>query len=209
VPIPKSGFYYPNRLTRSFLLALEDVMGRHGVSAILNFAGLSHWIHHYPDESLDRGVDFADFSTVGGALEEMYGPRAGRGLARRSAWLTFDKVLRTSAALPTAEDPAFAALPLLDRLRRGLTEMARWLSEFGDEQITMREVEGSLIYTVQRCPACWGRRSPSPTCAATQGLLEEAARYLSGGQSFRVVEVRCIAAGGDACEFQVETEPIA
>ena len=207
MPIPKSGFTYPNRLTRSFLLALEDVMGRHGVSAILNFAGLSQWIQHYPDDSLERGVDFADFSTIGGALEEMYGPRAGRGLARRSAWLTFDSAVRPSAALPAAEDPALIALPLPDRLQRGLGEMARWLAEFGDEQITVQGGDGSLVYTVHRCPVCWGRKSTSPTCAATQGLLEEAVRYLSGGLSFRVFETRCIAAGGEACEFRIETEP--
>lgn len=208
MPIPKSGFTYPNRLARSFLLALEDVMGRHGVSAILNFAGLSHWIHHYPDDSLERGVDFADFSTIGGALEEMYGPRAGRGLARRSAWLTFEKAVRTSAALPAAEDPALASLPLADRLLRGLAEMARWLSEFGDERISVRAGDDCLLYSVHRCPVCWGRKANSPTCAATQGLLEEAARYLSGGLNFRVVETRCIAAGDEACEFRVETEPI-
>lgn len=209
MPIPKSGYSYPNRLTRSFLLALEDVMGHHGVSAILNFAGLSSWINHYPDDSLERGVDFADFSTIGGALEEMYGPRAGRGLARRSAWLTFDKVLLASAALPSADDPAFHALPIPARFERGLTEMSHWLAEFGDEQITVREGEGVVIYSVQRCPVCWGRRSPTPTCAATTGMLEEAARYLSGGQSYRVVEARCLAAGGEACEFHIDTEPIA
>jgi hypothetical protein len=208
VPIPKSGFTYPNRLTRAFLLALEDVMGRHGVSAILNFAGLSSWTQHYPDDSLERGVDFADFSTIGGALEEMYGPRAGRGLARRSAWLTFEKAVRPSAALPEPEDQAFASLPLADRLQRGLAEMARWLAEFGDERISVRSDGDALVYSVHRCPACWGRKASSPTCAVTQGLLEEAVRYLSGGLNFRVHETRCIAIGGEACEFRVETEPI-
>jgi predicted hydrocarbon binding protein len=208
VSIPKSGFNYPNRLTRSFLLGLEDVMGRHGVCAILRLAGLSSWVRNYPDDSLDRGIDFADFSTLNGALEEMYGPRAGRGLARRSSWLTFDNVIRLSAALTAPDDPGRASLPVLERLQRGLEEMARWLAEFGDEKITVRETGGSLFYAVQRCPACWGRKSAAPTCAATMGLLEEAARYLSGGQTLRVQESECIAAGGEACEFRIEAEPL-
>jgi hypothetical protein len=208
VAIPKSGFKYPNRLARSFLLGLEDVMGRHGVSAILNLAGLSAWIRRYPDESLDRGVDFADFSTIVGALEEMYGPRAGRGLARRSSWLTFEKIIRPSAALRSPDDPALGSLPLQGKLERGLGEMARWLSEFGDERITVHEREGSVLYTVQRCPVCWGRKSAAPTCAATMGLVEEAARYLSGGLALRVLETRCLAAGAEACEFRIEAEPL-
>jgi predicted hydrocarbon binding protein len=207
VAIPKSGFNYPNRMARSFLLGLEDVMGRHGVSAILNLAGLSSWVRNYPDDSLDRGIDFADFSTIIGALEVMYGPRAGRGLARRSSWLTFDTVICQSAALTSPDEPERAALPAAERLQRGLEEMAHWLAEFGDERIAVRQAGESLLYAVQPCPVCWGRKSAAPTCAATAGLLEEAARHLTGGQMLRVQETECIAAGGGACEFRIELEP--
>jgi len=46
--IPKSGYYYPNKIARIALLALEDVMGKNGVNAILNLANLQHLIDNYP-----------------------------------------------------------------------------------------------------------------------------------------------------------------
>ena len=82
--IPKSGYYYPNKIARIALLALEDVMGKNGVNAILNLANLQHLIDNYPPDNLERQFDFADFSAINGALEEMYGPRGGRGLALRA-----------------------------------------------------------------------------------------------------------------------------
>ena len=35
---PRSGFYYPNRMGRIFLVALEEVMGKNGLNAILRLA---------------------------------------------------------------------------------------------------------------------------------------------------------------------------
>ena len=93
-PIPKSGLFYPNKISRIALLALEDVMGKNGVNAILNLASLPHLIGNYPPTDLNREFDFADFSAINGALEEMYGPRGGRGLALRAGRATFDEGLR-------------------------------------------------------------------------------------------------------------------
>ena len=77
--IPKSGFYYPNRFALITLEALEEVMGKNGLNAILNMAQLSDLIDNYPSANLERQFDFSNYSMINVALEEMYGPRGGRG----------------------------------------------------------------------------------------------------------------------------------
>ncbi|MGB9897185.1 MAG: 4-vinyl reductase, partial [Thermanaerothrix sp.] len=123
--IPKSGYYYPNKIARIALLALEDVMGKNGVNAILNLANLQHLIDNYPPDNLERQFDFADFSAINGALEEMYGPRGGRGLALRAGRATFQDGLRHFGALAGVGDLAFKVLPLQAKLRIGLPAMAK------------------------------------------------------------------------------------
>ncbi len=206
---PRSGLYYPNKVARIYLQAMEEVMGRNGVSAILNLAGLEAWIDNYPTDSLERAVDFADFSAINGALEDMYGPRGGRGLARRSAWATFDAVLRNFGALAGVGDLAFKVLPLPTKLKIGLPSMARVFSQISDQKSTVEEEDSAYIYTIHKCPVCWGRTSEKPCCYAAVGLLEEALRWVSGGQDFKVAETRCIAMGDEVCEFRVEKEPVA
>ncbi len=88
--IPKSGFYYANKFARISLLAYEDVMGKNGLNAILNLAGLSNLIDNYPPDNLEREFDFADFTAIHIGLEDMYGPRGGRGLALRAGRATFN-----------------------------------------------------------------------------------------------------------------------
>jgi hypothetical protein len=92
-PIPKAGLYYPSKFGLIMIKALEDVMGKNGLNAILNLAGLNIYIDNYPADNLEKSFDFADVSSINIALEEMYGPRGGRGLALRAGRSTFADAL--------------------------------------------------------------------------------------------------------------------
>ena len=101
-PVQKTGLYYPNKFGLIIIKSLEEVMGRNGLNAILNLAGLNNYIENYPPDNLDKGFDFAELSAVGVALEEMYGPRGGRGLALRAGRATFSDALKNFGALAGA-----------------------------------------------------------------------------------------------------------
>lgn len=206
--IDKSGYLYPNRAGRIYLQALEDVMGRNGVSAILNLAGLETWIDNYPPNDMQRGIDFAELSAINGALDELYGPRSGRGMARRAGWATFDQVLRNFGALAGVSDIAFKVLPLARKIRIGLPVLARVFAHVSDQVNTVEEGEDHYTYRIQRCPVCWGRQADSPVCHLVMGLLEESLRWVSGGKNFRVHETKCIATGDEVCDFVIVKTPI-
>lgn len=208
-PIPKSGLYYPNKIARIALNAIEDVMGKNGLNAILHLANLSHLIDNFPPDNLERQFDFADFSAISGALEEMYGPRGGRGLALRAGRQTFSEGLRNFGALAGAGDLAFKVLPLTAKLHIGIPAMAKIFSTTSDQLSTVAEQEDSYIYTIHRCPVCWGRKVDKPDCFMAVGLLQEGLKWVSGGREFRVVQTTCHATGDEACDFQIFKEPIA
>jgi hypothetical protein len=206
--IPKSGLYYPNKIARIALKALEDVMGKNGVNAILNLANRSYLIDHYPPDNLERQFDFAEFSSIWGALEEMYGPRGGRGLALRAGRAAFSEGLRNFGALAGAGDLAFKVLPMQAKLRIGVPAMARIFTQTSDQHSTVEEKEDHFIYTIHQCPVCYGRHTESPACYIATGLLLEGLKWVSGGSEFRVTETICIAAKDDVCEFIIQKEPL-
>ena len=67
-PVQKSGLYYPNKFGLITLKSLEEVMGKNGLNAILNFAGMNNYIESYPPDNLDKGFDFSELSALGTAL---------------------------------------------------------------------------------------------------------------------------------------------
>src|SRR5690606_17896280 len=110
MPPEKSGFYYPNKFARITIEALEEVMGKNGLNAILHLAGLSERINNSPAATLERELTFAYFTALCVALEEMYGPRGGRGLALRAGRAASADGLRGFGALAGVGDLAFKVL---------------------------------------------------------------------------------------------------
>jgi predicted hydrocarbon binding protein len=207
-PIPKSGLYYPNKFARIAILALEEVMGKNGLNAILNLANLSDLIDNYPPDNLERQFDFADFSAIQGALEELYGPRGGRGLAMRTGRATFSDVLKNFGALAGVGDLAFKVLPLPSKLRIGLPSMAKIFSTASDQLSTVVEKEDHYLYTIHRCPVCWGRKTDKPACFIATGLLNASMKWLSGGNEFKVTQVTAKSTGDPTCDFIIDKEPL-
>ena len=207
-PIPKSGLHYPNKIARIYLMAMEEVMGKNGMNAILNMAGLSHLVDNPPPDNLHREFDFADYSAISGALEEMYGPRGGRGLALRAGRASFAQGLRHFGALAGAGDLAFKVLPMTTKLKIGIPAMAKIFSQVSDQKSWVEETPTEYIYYMAPCPVCWGRKSDKPMCHAGAGLLQEGLRWVSGGHEFRVQEAKCVGCGDAACVLHVQKEPI-
>ena len=85
-PIPKAGLYYPNKIARLALGALEEVMGKNGLNAILNLANLSHLIDNFPPDNLEQPVRFCRFQQHQWCAGRNVRParRARVGAARRA-----------------------------------------------------------------------------------------------------------------------------
>ena len=208
-PLQKSGLYYPNKFGLIIIKSLEEVMGKNGLNAILNLAGMQNYVEHYPADNLEKGFDFTELSAIGVALEEMYGPRGGRGLALRAGRATFSDALKNFGALAGVADLAFVVLPLHAKLRIGLPAFAKIFVQLTDQITTVEEKENEFIWTIHRCPCCWGRHGmDKPVCYISTGLLQESLKWVSGGSEFRVNESKCVAVGDEVCEFVIQKEPV-
>jgi predicted hydrocarbon binding protein len=59
--------------------------------------------------------------------------------------------------------------------------MAKIFSQVSDQHSTVKEHKEEFVYTIHRCPVCWGRNGvDKPVCFIAVGLLEEGLKWLSG-----------------------------
>lgn len=203
-----SNFNYPNKMGLIYLTALEDVMGKNGVNAILNLAGMDQFIGHYPPDNLDKKFDFVYIAALHEALETIYGPRGGRGLEQRAGRALFANGLRNFGALAGAGDLAFKVLPLSTKLKVGMPAIAKVFTAFTDQISSAYEHEDHFIYTLDRCSMCWERKTDKPVCHTAVGIIQEALKWVSGGREFKVEMQACMASGAPRGELKIYKEPL-
>ncbi|MCP5099335.1 MAG: 4-vinyl reductase [Chloroflexi bacterium] len=199
---------YPNKFGRIIIDALEEVMGKNGLHAVLRLAKLEKYIHQRPPNNLEKAFSFTDLTALQVALEEMYGPRGGRGLAIRAGRATFENGLKGVGALVGIGDLAFRVLPLNSKLKIGLPALARIFSQFSDQISNVSDEGGHFVYTLEQCPMCWKRKSDHPVCYFGLGLLQEALQWVSGGHTFRIDMKTCMAQGDDIGRYTIYKEPL-
>jgi len=203
-----AGYHLPNKMGRIVLLSLDEVMGRIGVNAILNQAHLQHRIDNYPANNFDKEFSFQELGQLLLALDEMYGPRGGRGLARRAGQACFRHGVRDFGPMLGIADLAFRVLPQGVKLKVGFQVLAETLNKFTDHLVHLDEDDQYFHWVTERCGVCWGRTSESPCCHLAVGLLEEGLYWVSGGRTFYVEEVSCVAMGDPSCTILVGRRPL-
>lgn len=191
--------YYPNRFVYYLFLAMEEVMGQHGLEETLTQAGISA----RPPDDLARQFPFEKIAAVNTALDDIYGQRGGRGMALRAGRAWFAQGMKSFGALGGIGDPAFRRLPLDDRVRLALQAQGEVFTRFSDQVSHLEVTPGVLRFVVEASPFAWGRTAEKPVCHALVGLLQECVRSASNGRDYTVRESNCIAAGDSACVFVI------
>jgi predicted hydrocarbon binding protein len=203
-----SGLYYPNRFARLFLLAMEDVMGNRGLSAILSMAGLEAYMDNPPPDTLARQFDFAHMAALNESLERMYGARGGRGIALRIGRATFSMGLKDFGAMAGMATPAFQALSLEKRADIGVHALAAIFTNFTDQTTSVQMSPDAYQLIVETSPMAWGRTADRPVCHALSGIIQEGMRWSSRSYEFHVQETACRATGSQQCIFRINKNPI-
>jgi predicted hydrocarbon binding protein len=198
----------PNTMGRILLLGMQEILGTDGLNAVLSASGLPAWSDSYPPDDMRPEFAFSDLSQVQAALENIYGPRGGRGLALRTGRAAFKFGLRQFAEQLGLNEVGFRLLPLSEKLPRGAEIFADLFNQFSDQCVRVETCDTFILWHIERCPVCWERHSPDPLCHLAVGVLQEALYWVSGGKSFMVEETACIARGDPACTIAINRQPL-
>lgn len=193
---------------RIILQAMEEVVGKNGLRAVLNLAGRGDLIDNYPPSDSQPAFSFATISGLLVQLENAYGPRGGRGLAIRAGRAAFKYGLRLFAPELGLTESAFRLLPLGAKIRTGGQALADLFNRETDQRVRIEERPEKLLWVIERCPLCWERHAAEAVCHLAVGLLQESLYWVSGGKIFDVEETLCIAKGDRECVIEINQTPL-
>ncbi len=206
--IEKAGLYNTNTFAHVNLKAVKDIVGKNGLDAILNHAGLEYLIDNMPPMDKEITFDFADYSSINMAIDEIYGTRGGRVLALRAGRDTFKEFLKYYGDMLHMKHLDESQIPLNAKISAGLNVTALAFNNVSDQECAIKELDDRFVFSVFKCPSCWGCKDvEAPMCYMHIGLLKETLRWLSNGKEFNVYEETCHAMGADACTSIIPKEP--
>jgi len=204
----KQQYFYPNRMGRVILLAMEEILGHSGVNAVLNLVNLAEYINNYPSNNQDFNFPFEHISQLQVGLDGAYGPRAGRGLAVQVGRACLKYGLREFGPELDLTSLAFRLLPLQMKLKNGSEAFADFFNNFSDQRVRLEKDAKYIYWHIERCPLCWERQAEAPCCHLAVGLLQEALFWVSGGKYFEVEEKKCISCGDCVCTIVIDRTPM-
>ena len=191
-----------NSLVRQALTSMQEVMGDHGLNAVLKSCRLDRFIGNFPPNNLEPSIKASQYAQLNQAIEDFYG-RGGKGMLRRIGKASFQYGVREQAALLGIAGVALKVLPEKQRIKfilNGLAEALKksnpqvnaWLDESGDK----------FAYVDATCGVCNGRYSDHPICHLYIGSVSEAVLWATG-KEYDVIETHCMAKGDAYCRFEV------
>ena len=199
---------YPQKMGNIILLGTEEVIGKSGLDAVLHLGALEDAAQLARSDSDERTFSFESISRLHQSLEQLYGPRGGRGLALRAGRATFKYRLKEYGSMLGLTEMAFRLLPLSTKLHTGANSFAGLFNKHTDQRVRVEEFDTTILWHIERCPLCWERTSDGPVCHLAVGLLQEALYWLSGGKVFSVEEIACHARGDERCTILIQKTPL-
>ena len=191
-----------NALMRQALIAMEEVMGKNGVAAVLRTSNLSQYIDHLPPDDLDPAIKGADYAGLNKAIEDFYG-RGGRGILQRVGKASFEYGLREQSALMGLAGIALKLLPPKQQIHMVFNSIASALRKTNSMDRIEVEAKGNVVaYISHSCSICYKRKNDKPLCYLYLGTLGEAVHWATG-QVYPVQEIECSACGAEYCRFEV------
>lgn len=200
-------YFYPNRWARIVLTSAEEIVGDKGIAALLNMASMSQYIANYPADDLEKEFSFEEVAHLQQAIWDMYGPRGARVFATRAGEQSFEDGIEQFGSLASAAQAAMKIGSLEMRIKIGLGFFAKVFGQLSDQVVSVSEDGTHWIWTIERCPMCWGRKSDQPVCHLAIGVLRSALAWASGGKQFSIAETECKAMGHENCIIKIEKTP--
>lgn len=201
----------PNPFGRVILQAFGELLGPEGLNRVALRAGWELDVSSALAQSWQADIPFEKLGSLECAVDEVYGTQAGRGLSQRAGRLYLRHGLSTLGQHPraTRELSAVRLLPLSRRITRGAELLSGWLNRCTAQHVHIDRGDDQLLWIVEHCPHCWGRKTHDPCCHMAIGSLQEGLAWISGGKRFLVEETACRARGDSSCTFSLRLKPFA
>ncbi|MCC6147459.1 MAG: hypothetical protein IT308_07820 [Anaerolineaceae bacterium] len=194
-----------NNLYRAMIEGVSEIIGTAGMTAVEN-SRASQEEKLPPEAAKEQPID--QLVSWMAALEQVFGVRAGEGIALRGGRNSFLYLTRTTELGTTFSAMMKRLLPASARIKNGLEILAGSVAQ--ETGLEVEVIEKAEHWNWQM-PDCFSASSSGGQNVARYfliGLLEEFTAWVSGGRHFNISEGEGGSAGAGVCLIQINKQPM-
>jgi predicted hydrocarbon binding protein len=180
-----------NGVVRILMDATEDVIGEHGLKALLNFAKMPYLFENKPDYGYDKNYTDEEYSRIIISYYDLLGIPGAKSVFRMIGKAIVKRVTGLGLFDSVKE------FPPEERLFKGI-ELYSTVS--GRGRVFMED--GVIVFDNAACSTCFNIKNGTPVCTIISGFLDDLAKW-SGVEGKRSVETLCKAKGDDTCRYEI------
>lgn len=194
---------FPNQLFYMILVTAEEVLGKPGLNAILNYSGMTKFRDKFPPNNMEEEHPSGDFSALMRGFIDVMGEQGVRPIMFRGGIKGFEimneqfPTLFNIDGITPKERYADEAFQEFRRIYGIMVDASRVIE--GDI-FTYYDVDEGVVLEIEPCPWCVGVSAKKPICHAQLGFQFGIARWVMG-REIKVQETHCIATGDEMCRF--------
>jgi len=194
---------FPNQLYYMVLVTAEEILGKPGLNAILNYSGMTKFIDNFPPNNIEEEHPAGDFSALMRGFVDVMGEQGVRPIMFRGGIKGFEimneqfPTLFNIDGITPKERDADEAFQEFRRIYGIMVEASRAIQ--GDI-FSYYDVDEGVVLEIAPCHWCVGVNAEKPICHAQLGFQFGIARWVMG-RDIKVEETHCIATGDKMCRF--------
>ncbi len=176
---------------RLALDATEEVMGKNGLKALLNYGNLMYLLEDKPDYSLEKKYTDDQYGALTSNWYKILGTDGGKALFR-----LIGKKSGISA-IDTGIFDSFKDLPAEEKIFKMLEMFAMATGRGRAERV------GNVVaYDNSGCTACKNIEDKNSVCTGLNGAFDEFIKW-AGLEGVSTIETKCKAKGDDTCRYEI------
>lgn len=204
----KDEFFYPNKMGNILHRSLKELLGRDQMELVMQEGGIGDLLADYPPNDLKKNYPFRGVSGITEGLEAVFGVEEGRKKAAELGHLAFSHGIFDFDPMLGIIDMPRRLMPLGMKIRLGMDIFAVVFNRFTDQRVKIGEDREHYLWTITRCPVCWGRKVNGVACHLATGILQEALSWVSNDRQFHVEQKTCLAGGDADCTIAIQKKPL-
>jgi len=193
-----------NKAFRVILVAVEDVVGKHGTESLLRQAGLPQYINNFPpSDHAHGGHRLCYMSQINRALFDVYGRRGARAILMRTGKSRAADGIAENGMVANATKIAAKILPRRMKVKLTLDTAAKEYSEQLGTHVKIEDDGEYFYWSDPACGNCIDWQNVQPVCFTTVGFIHGLVGWILEDDDFKVEEIACRAKGDAACKYRV------